>query len=114
VGLVAHTIEFGTHYASALTMLGDYSHEILLVTMSSDHRFVPAFQRLPGIRDRLKVVVFPYLRDDLVEKFLTRASPSIRFPAEDAQLIARIVGGHMGNIVECILDAPRYGLRGAE
>jgi hypothetical protein len=113
VGLVDRHTEFDRDFNAALTMLGDMSHEILLITMSSDHRFVPAFQRLAGIRDRLKVVVFPYLRDELVEKYLTHAVAGIRFPAEDAALIARTVGGHMGNIVECILDAPRYGLRGS-
>ncbi len=57
--------------------------------------------------------VWPYLPDNTVEKYLTHAVPALRFPAEDAALIARTVGGHMGNIVECIIDTPRYGLRSA-
>jgi hypothetical protein len=152
VGLVPHTALFDRDFGAALTMLGDMSHDLLLVAMSSDRRFISALQRLPGVRDRLKVVgmksvnrsiafaccmfvsmlhivhcialsgrshfwpcltVWPYLPDNTVEKYLTHAVPALRFPAEDAALIARTVGGHMGNIVECIIDTPRYGLRSA-
>ncbi len=56
VGLVPHTALFDRDFGAALTMLGDMSHDLLLVAMSSDRRFISALQRLPGVRDRLKVV----------------------------------------------------------
>jgi hypothetical protein len=62
-----------------------------------------------GVRDRLKVTVFPYLTSPVVHRYLTQ---SMRFADADAEQIVRTVGGHLGNVVECYVDAPRYGLQG--
>jgi hypothetical protein len=63
-----------------------------------------------GIRDRLKVHIFPFIPDAAVAKYLT-SSVNPPFSANDASLVARIVGGHMGNVLEVITDYQSHGLK---
>ncbi len=39
------TTRFEDDMSAFLMMMGDMAHDILLITMSSDHRFIAAFQK---------------------------------------------------------------------
>ncbi len=61
-GLVPGTLRFQEDVEVLLTLLGDMSHEILVITMSSDHRFISSFQKgsFPALISQCVSFILPY------------------------------------------------------